>query len=174
MAAPGAKFRKRDIIARAFPVFFGRFVLLLNSLQNRVFYDARIRLLLVNWCRHSVEPRALTCPFKQSNLVAWSLLSWHTTQTHLWGRRSVFSKLLVSTVTVTPSHWDYVNRSASQAPTGTFISITKTSSKRSCTRHCWKNVVCRRSGQSSCTGGRTQMRLRLQQKQVDLWPVLSV
>ena len=28
-------------------------------------------------CRHSVEPRALTCPFKQSDLIAWSLLSWH-------------------------------------------------------------------------------------------------
>jgi len=25
--------------------------------------------------RHSVEPRARTCPFKQSNLSAWSLLS---------------------------------------------------------------------------------------------------
>jgi len=24
------------------------------------------------WCRHSIEPRALTCPFKQSNLSAWS------------------------------------------------------------------------------------------------------
>ena len=24
------------------------------------------------WCRHSVEPCALTCPFKQSNLSAWS------------------------------------------------------------------------------------------------------
>ena len=23
-------------------------------------------------CRHSVEPRALTCPFKQINLSAWS------------------------------------------------------------------------------------------------------
>jgi len=26
-------------------------------------------------CRHSVEPRALTCPFKQSNLSAWSCLN---------------------------------------------------------------------------------------------------
>jgi len=26
-------------------------------------------------CRHSVEPRALTCPFKQSNLSAWSYLN---------------------------------------------------------------------------------------------------
>jgi len=26
-------------------------------------------------CRHSVEPRALTCPFKHSDLIAWSLLS---------------------------------------------------------------------------------------------------
>ena len=28
-------------------------------------------------CRHSVEPRALTYPFKHSDLIAWSLLSWH-------------------------------------------------------------------------------------------------
>ena len=34
-------------------------------------------------CRHSVEPRAVTCPFKQSNLSAWSLLSWHPTHTYL-------------------------------------------------------------------------------------------
>jgi len=26
-------------------------------------------------CRHSVEARALTCPFKHSDLIAWSLLS---------------------------------------------------------------------------------------------------
>ena len=26
-------------------------------------------------CRHSVEPRALTCPVKHSDLSAWSLLS---------------------------------------------------------------------------------------------------
>jgi len=37
-------------------------------------------------CRHSVEPRALTCPFKQSNLSAWSLLSWHPAHKYLWGR----------------------------------------------------------------------------------------
>ena len=30
-------------------------------------------------CRHSVEPRALTCPFKQSDLIAWSLLIGHPT-----------------------------------------------------------------------------------------------
>ena len=27
------------------------------------------------WCGHSVEPRALTCPFKHGDLIAWSLLS---------------------------------------------------------------------------------------------------
>jgi len=37
-------------------------------------------------CRHSVESRDLTCPFKQSNLSAWSLLNWHPTHTYLWGR----------------------------------------------------------------------------------------
>jgi len=26
-------------------------------------------------CRHGIEPRALTCPFKHSDLIAWSLLS---------------------------------------------------------------------------------------------------
>jgi len=34
-------------------------------------------------CRHSVEPRTLTCTFKQSNLSPWSLLSWHPTHTYL-------------------------------------------------------------------------------------------
>ena len=33
-----------------------------------------------------VESRTLTCPFKQSNMSAWSLLSWHPTHTCLWGR----------------------------------------------------------------------------------------
>jgi len=72
-----------------------------------------IHSLLVNWCRLKVESRALTCPFKQSNLSIWSLLSWHPTRTYLWVRLSVFLKLFVSTVTVPPSDSDYVNRSAS-------------------------------------------------------------
>jgi len=29
--------------------------------------------ILVNWCRLSVESRALTCPFKQNNPSIWSL-----------------------------------------------------------------------------------------------------
>ena len=37
-------------------------------------------------CRHSIELRALTCPFKQSNRSAWSLLIWHPTHIYLWGR----------------------------------------------------------------------------------------
>ena len=39
---------------------------------------------------HSVESRTLTCPFKQSNLSAWSLLSWHPTHTYLWGRLCLY------------------------------------------------------------------------------------
>jgi len=34
-------------------------------------------------CRHSVEPRALTCLFKHSDLIAWSLLSGHPTHKYL-------------------------------------------------------------------------------------------
>jgi len=30
-------------------------------------------LLLVEWCRHGIEPCALTCFLKQSNLSAWHL-----------------------------------------------------------------------------------------------------
>ena len=37
-------------------------------------------------CRHSVEPRTLTCPFKPSDLSAWSLLSRHPTHKCLLGR----------------------------------------------------------------------------------------
>ena len=48
-------------------------------IQKQGFEYTRIRSLVVTWCCHSVEPRALTCPFKQSNLSAWSLMSWHPT-----------------------------------------------------------------------------------------------
>jgi len=50
-------------------------------------------------------------------------------------------------------NWPCWNR-----PQGHYFSITKTSSKRLCTRYCWINMVCRRSGWSSSTGDRTQMR----------------
>ena len=42
----------------------------------------RIYSFFCQWCRHSV----VTCPFKQSNLSASSLLSWHPAHTYLWGR----------------------------------------------------------------------------------------
>jgi len=37
-------------------------------------------------CCHSIEPRALTCPFKHSDLIARLRLSWHPTHKFLWGR----------------------------------------------------------------------------------------
>jgi len=49
-------------------------------------------------------------------------------------------------------------------PQGHYFSITKTSSKRLCTRYCWINMVCRRSGWSSSTGDWTQMRAE------NFWP----
>ena len=56
------------------------------------------------WCRHSIEPCALTCPFRQSDLIAWSLLSWHPTHKYLWGRLCFLQiRCLLSTVTVTPA-----------------------------------------------------------------------
>ena len=55
-------------------------------------------------CRHSVEPRALTCPFKNSDLISGSLLSLHPTHKYLWGRLCfVQACCLLSTVAVTPA-----------------------------------------------------------------------
>jgi len=34
-------------------------------------------------CHHSVEPRALTSPFKHSDLIVWSLLTGHPTHEYL-------------------------------------------------------------------------------------------
>jgi len=54
--------------------------------------------------RHSVEPLALTCPFKQNDLSAWSLFGWHPAHKFFWGRRNfVQICCLLSTVTVTPA-----------------------------------------------------------------------
>jgi len=51
---------------------------------------------------HGVEPHALTCPFKHSDLIAWSLWSWHPTHKYLWGRLYfVQACRLLFTVTVT-------------------------------------------------------------------------
>ena len=51
--------------------------MLLNSLQKDFLLVYKNSLASCQWCRQSVEPRApnLTCPFKQSNLSAWSLLN---------------------------------------------------------------------------------------------------
>jgi len=55
----------------------------------------------------SLWPLYVTCDtFKQSNLSAWSLLSWHPTHTHLWVRLLFFQSCLFCTVTVTPSDSD--------------------------------------------------------------------
>ena len=95
---------KRDISnasERAFPRVFGGFFCYWTPSKKGVFCYARIHSLLVNWCHHSFETRALTCPFKQSTLSAWSLLSWlHTSD----GDSMFFFKSnLLSTVTATPS-----------------------------------------------------------------------
>jgi len=52
--------------------FVGQYVWLLDSLQQEVYSYTRIHSLLIKQCSHSVEPRDLTCPFKQSNLSSWS------------------------------------------------------------------------------------------------------
>jgi len=55
-------------------------------------------------CRHSIEPRALTCPLKHSDLIVWSLLIGHPTHKYLWGRLCfVHVCCLLSTIMVTPA-----------------------------------------------------------------------
>jgi len=86
-AAPTAKFCKTGICSvsdKAFPGLFGGFFWCWTHSKKEKLWYTRIQWLLVNWCSHSLESRALTCPFQQSHLSAWSLLSWCPARTHLW------------------------------------------------------------------------------------------
>ena len=85
---------------------------LLKSLERGVWVHTN-SLSSFQRYRHSVESRALTCPFEQSNLSAWSLWNWHATHIHIFERDSVYLNCLLPTVTVTPSDSNHVNRSAS-------------------------------------------------------------
>jgi len=63
--------------------------------------------------RHSIESRALTCPFKQSNLECLVTIDL-TPHTYISLRETLFyPSCLLPTFTVTPSDSNYVNRSAS-------------------------------------------------------------
>jgi len=73
--------------------------LLFHFLQKENFWYTSTDSLLTNCCRHSATQRALMYLWKQSNLSAWSLWSWHLTHTHIGGRHSFF--FFISTVMVT-------------------------------------------------------------------------
>jgi len=95
-----AKFWEHDTSSASEKKFPGAQVLVMffccwTPSKKEVFKHTRIHSLLDNRCCLSVASRAVTCPLKQSNLSAWSLLSWHSTHTHLWVRLSVFAKLFV-------------------------------------------------------------------------------
>jgi len=73
-AASAAKFCKRAnsiTSERAFPGGFGE-IFGCSTPSDRGISTHKNSLASCQRCRHSVEPRALTCPFKQSNLSAWS------------------------------------------------------------------------------------------------------
>ena len=89
LAAKSWKRHMSRSLERAFPKVFGNSFCCWTPSKTEGFQYTTIYSLLGNWCYHSVESRAL--PFKQSDLRAWSLLSWHLTHTHLWARLSVFS-----------------------------------------------------------------------------------
>jgi len=101
-----AKFWKHDISSasgRAFWGFLAIFLVAQLSPKRGVLVQ-KDSLASCQRCRHSVEPRALSCPFKHSDLIAWSLLSWHPTHKYLWGRLCfVQACCLLSTITVTPA-----------------------------------------------------------------------
>jgi len=92
------------------------------------------------WCRHSIEPRALTCPsFKHSDLIAWSLLIGHPTHKYLWGRLCfVHVCCLLSTVMVTPAETQIMSTEALLSKTGSVKIYTKRTRVRSCIpRNAW-------------------------------------
>ena len=108
-AGPAAKFWESDPLLFA---FFSQFFLVAEIPQRGGLVHEN-SLTFCQLCCHNVESRALSCPFKQSNLSAWSPLSWHSTHTHLWGVSLSCQRCFLSTVTVTQIDLDYVNKSAS-------------------------------------------------------------
>ena len=82
-----------------FPGFGGN-ILVAELPQKRSVLCTRIHSLPVNWCCHRIKPRALACLFKQSNLSAWSLLSWHLHTHTSDGDSLFFESPLLSTVIV--------------------------------------------------------------------------
>ena len=82
---------------------------------------------------HSVEPRSLTCPFKHSDLIAWSLLIGHPTHKYLWGRFCFVNVCcLLSTVTVTPAETRIMSTEALLSKTVSVKIYTKCARVRSC------------------------------------------
>jgi len=78
-------FWKRDIssaLEKAFPGVFGDLGGCWTPSKRGVFVHARIHSLFVNGIV-TASSHALTCPFKQSNLSAWSLLNSHPTHAYL-------------------------------------------------------------------------------------------
>jgi len=71
-AASAAKSGKLDIGSaseKAFPFFFSDFFGCRNPSKKEVFKYTGMHSLLVDWCCHSVESRALTCPFKNNHQI---------------------------------------------------------------------------------------------------------
>jgi len=78
-ATPDAKVLKQDLSSASKELFRGFLadflVAELPQKRGRFNTVTKNHSLLVNWYRLSVDSRALTCPFKQSNPSIWSLLS---------------------------------------------------------------------------------------------------
>jgi len=88
-------FENTKLVARWREIFRGFWAIFLVSQlsQKRGVTVLKNSLASCQRCRHSIEPRALMCPFKHSNLIAWSLLS--TPHINAFEGDSVLSKLVV-------------------------------------------------------------------------------
>ena len=128
-------FWKHDISSaseRAFPGFLAIFLVAQLSLKRGVSVQKN-SLASSQRCRHSVEPRALTCPFKHSDLIAWSILIGHPTHKYLWGRLCfVHVCCLLSTVAVTPAETRIMSTEVLLSKTVSVKIYTKRTRVRSC------------------------------------------
>jgi len=96
-----ATFWKRSIssvLNRAFPGSFGYFFGFRSPSKNRGILVHKNSLAFYQRYGHSVESRALSCAFKQSNLSAWSLVSWHPTHTYPWAYIPLRETLFIQVV----------------------------------------------------------------------------
>jgi len=85
IAASAASFENLTLVGESISGGFWRYFGCTTPSKRGILVHKNSLTSCQQYC-HNVESHAMTCPFKQSDLSAWSPLSWQPTHTYLWGR----------------------------------------------------------------------------------------